>query len=147
MTHHYKGDTISALLCNIFKGPAMDNNLERRKYKRYDEGSIEDRFIARLQIKSDKVQEIKSDIYDPVTLVNISAGGIFFLSEKDLGLGSHFEVKIDIVHSSQTVDCAGEIVRIEKSTSSPVFAIAIEFKGLDEQEKEMIITTIEGFLE
>ncbi len=147
LTHHDEGDTIRNLTRKMLKGAIMDNNQERRKYKRYEKTPIEDRFIVRLQIKSDETHAMKSDNWDSVTLINISAGGIFFLSKKDLGIGSLFDLKIDIVHSSHTIDCVGEIIRIEIPTSPSVFAIAIEFIGLDEQEKEMINTTIEDFLE
>ncbi len=147
MTLYCRGDIIRTHISRILEGSIMDDNQNKRKYKRYDKAPIEDRFIVRLQIKSDKTQAIKSDNWNSVTLKNISAGGIFFLSKNDLGTGSLLDLEIDIVHSSQTINCVGEVIRIERPTSHPIFGIAIEFIELDEQEKEMINTTIEDFLE
>ncbi len=120
---------------------------ERRKYKRYENLPTEDPIMAGFQIRSDEAQEIESDDWYIVTLMNISAGGTFFYTKKDLRLGSLLDFKIDISDSPPTINCIGEIIRIEKSNPPSRFGIATEFTGIDEQEKDIINTTVEKALE
>ncbi len=58
----------------MYSGP------ERRKLKR-----IEKPYRVRFKIRSDEAQEMESDVWDSVTLHDLSAGSIvFFYSKKDL---------------------------------------------------------------
>ncbi len=117
----------------------MSNDQERRKHKR-----IEKPYMARFRIRSGKAQEMESDDWDLVTLMNISAGGTFFYYKKDLGIGTLLDLKIDVSKSTPTINCVGKVTRSDKFRLACV-CIAIKFIDIGEQEKEMINTTVEKF--
>ncbi len=145
-------DTIRMLTHKKYEDSTMHNDtekrkhewirLERRKYKR-----IEIPCLSGFQIRSDEAQEIESADWYIVTLMNISAGGTFFYTKKDLGIDTVLDLKIDISKSTLSINCVGKIKRIEEPIPPSIFGIAIEFTGIDEQEKEMINKTAEEFLE
>ncbi len=85
----------------------------------------------------------------------MSAGGALFYYSKYLGLGSLLDLKIDVSTTMPTVKCAGKVTRIEEPQPlltqegqplNSVFRIATEFTEIDEQEKELINTTVEKIL-
>ncbi len=125
----------------------MSNGQERRKYKRYENLPTEDPIMAGFQIRSDEAQEIESDDWYIVTLMNISAGGTFFYTKKDLGIGTPLGLKIDMPKSTPTINCVGEITSIDKPRSTSMFGLAIKFTEIGEQEKELINKSVEGTLE
>ncbi len=115
---------------------------ERRKYKR-----IENPYMKRFQIRSDEAQEMESDVWDSVTLHNLSAGSAVFIYNKDLGIGTLLDLKIDISKYTHTINCVGKIIRIDKTQHTSMFYITVFFIDIAEQEKEIINTTVEEFLE
>jgi hypothetical protein len=124
----------------------MSNGHQKREFERYENLSIEEPILARFQIRSD-AQETGSDDWDSANLLNISAGGTFFCSKKDLGIGTLLDLKIDLPKSTSTINCVGKVTRIEHFEPTSVFTNAIKFIDIGEQEKEMINTTVEKFLE
>ncbi|MEE9604001.1 MAG: hypothetical protein V3V70_00390, partial [Candidatus Scalindua sp.] len=67
----------------------MSNDQKRRENERYENLAREDPIVmARFKIRSDQAQEMWSDDWDSVFLMNISAGGIFFYYTKDLAIGT-----------------------------------------------------------
>ncbi len=103
--------------------------------------------LARFKIRSDEAQEMESDVWDSVTLHNLSAGGTFFIYKKDLGIGTLLDLKIDVPESMLTINCFGEVIRIEQFQSTSMFCTAIKFIDIGEQEKEVINTAVEKALE
>ncbi len=103
--------------------------------------------VARFKIKSGKAQEMESDDWDSVFLMNISAGGTFFSYKKDLGIGTLLDLKIEVQGSILIINCVGKVIRIDKPRHTSMFGIAIKFIDIAEQEKEMINTTVEKALE
>ncbi|MHC4182318.1 MAG: PilZ domain-containing protein [Planctomycetota bacterium] len=124
----------------------MSNGHEKRKSERYENLPVEKPIMARFQIRSD-AQETGSDDWDSANLLNISAGGTFFCSKKNLGIGTLLDLKIDLPKSTSTINCVGKVTRIEQFEPTSVFTNAIKFIDIGEQEKEMINTTVEKFLE
>jgi PilZ domain len=124
----------------------MSDGHEKRKFERYENLPVEEPIMARFQIRSD-TQETGSDDWDSANLLNISVGGTFFCSKKDLGIGTLLDLKIDLPKSTSTINCVGEVIRIEQFEPTSVFTNAIKFIDIGEQEKEMINTTVEKFLE
>ncbi len=120
----------------------MSNDQERREYKR-----IEKPFMARLRIKQYEGLEISSAEWGIVALKDLSAGGALFYYIKYLGLGSLLDLKIYVPNSVLIINCVGKVTRIEQFKPTSVFTIAIKFIDIGEQEKEMINTTVEEFLE
>ncbi len=121
----------------------MYNGQERRKYERREKP-----YTARFKIRSD-AQEMESNDWDSVILHNLSAGGTFFISKKDLGIGKLLDFKIEVSESKPAVNCAGEVIRIEQFQFPPasMFYIAIKFTEIGEKEEELINKSIEGTLE
>ena len=116
--------------------------MNKREYKR-----IEKPYRARFKIRSDEAQEMEAYVWDSVTLHNLSAGSTAFFCNKDLGIGTLLDLKIDVSKSTPTINCVGKIIRIDKTRHTSMFGIAIKFTEIGEQEKEMINTTIEKALE
>ncbi len=115
----------------------MYNSVERRKYKR-----IEKPYMARLRIKQYEGLEIFSTKWDMVKLKDLSAGGALFSYGKYLGLCSLLDLKIDVSVTTPTIKCSGKVTRIEQPEPFSMLRIATEFTDIDENEKEMIKTTI-----
>ncbi len=119
----------------------MYNGQERRKYKRREK-----LYMAGVQVKQPEGRKRGSTGWDSVTLHNLSAGGTFFNYKKDLGIGTLLDLRIDIA-SMLTINCVGEVIRIDKPRSTSMFCTAIKFIGIGEQEKEAINTAVEEALE
>ncbi len=126
----------------------MSNGQKRRENERYENLPIKEPiFMARFKIRSDEAQEMWSDDWDSVFLMSISAGGTFFSYKKDLGIGTLLDLKIEVPGSILIINCVGKVIRIDKPKSTSMFGIAIKFIDIEEQEKEMINTTVEKALE
>jgi len=120
----------------------MYNNRERRKHKR-----IEKPYMARLRIKQYEGLEISSAEWDIVALKDLSAGGAFFYYSKYLEIGTLLDLKIDVSISTPTINCVGRVTRIEQSQPHSTLHFAIEFEGIDEQEKKLISKIAEEIIE
>jgi hypothetical protein len=77
-----------------------------------------------------------------VTVKDLSAGGMQFNYNKNLGIGSLLDFKIDISKSTPTINCVGKVTRIEQSQPHSILRIATEFAEIEEHKKEMINTTV-----
>jgi len=119
----------------------MDNDQKRRKHKR-----IEKPYMARFRIKQYEGLKLSSTKWDMVTLKDLSAGGALFCYSKYLGPNSLLELKIDVSTITPTINCVGKILRSDKIQPASVFSIATEFTEIDEQEKEIINTTVKKII-
>ncbi len=125
----------------------MYNDQKRRKNERHENLARKVPITAKFQIRSDEAQEIESDDWDSVFLMNLSEGGIFFYYMKDLGIGTLLDLKIYVHNSVLIINCVGKVIRIDKPRHTSMFGIAIEFTEMGEQEKEMINTIVKKTLE
>ncbi len=126
----------------------MQKYQEKRKYKRINRYEKSEKpYMARFKIRSDEAQEMEAYDWNSVSLMNISAGGTAFIYNKDLGIGTLLDLKIDVSNSTPTINCVGEIIRIDKTRHTSMFGIAIKFTEIDEQKKAMINTTVEAVLQ
>ena len=119
----------------------MSYGQEKRKYRR-----IEKSFMARFRVKQFEGVDKPLTIWEAVTLENISAGGTLFNYKKNLGLDSLLDLKIYVSTSTSVINCVGKITRIEEPKADTMFRIAIEFKEIDEREKEKINTIVREVL-
>ncbi len=131
----------------------MSKGQEKREYKRYEslprKGPI---VVARFKIRSDEAQEMWSDDWDSVFLMNISAGGTLFIRNpryiKDLEIGALLYLEIYMPKTILIINCVGKIIRIDKLQDISVsYRIAIKFIDIGEQEKETINKIAEGISE
>jgi c-di-GMP-binding flagellar brake protein YcgR len=111
-------------------------NQKRRKYKR-----IEKPYMTRFQVKQYKGLEISSAEWDMVALKDLSAGGVFFYSSKNLGIDSLLDLKIDVSADSPPIKCVGIVLRVKKQQDTSIFGIAAAFMEIGAQDKEMINKT------
>ncbi len=127
----------------------MSNDQKRRENERYENLAREDPIVmARFKVRSDVAQEMWSDDWGSVFLMNISAGGIFFYYTKDLGIGTLLDLKIYMPNAVLVINCVGKVIRIDKPRHhTSMFGIAIKFTEIGEQEKEIINITVQEFLE
>ncbi len=119
---------------------------EKRKYKRIKRYERREKpYIARFKIRSDKAQEMEAYDWNSISLMNISAGGVAFFYNKDLGIGTLLDLKIDVSESTPTINCVGKIIRIDQTRyTSMLFGIAIKFTEIGEQAKAMIECALFG---
>ncbi len=130
----------------------MSNGHEKRKYKRIELTKRKDKkivppYIARLRVGRCEGQEMSSPEWDIVAVKNLSAGGMVYDYNKNLELETLLDLKIDFFKSIPVINCFGRVVRVEEPQLNSRFRIAAEFIEIDEQEKEMINTTVEKALE
>jgi hypothetical protein len=81
--------------------------------------------------------------WEMVSVKNVSAGGLLFYYNRNLGSDSLLDLKIDISHTTPTINCVGKVVRIEEPQPHSLFRIAASFSELSKEEKELINKTIE----
>ncbi len=130
---------------------SMNNSTEKRKYERIElEGrknrEIEKPFTARFRVKQYESQDLSLTNWETVDVKNLSAGGMFFNYNKNQSIDSLLDLKIDISESIPTINCVGKIIRIDRPQPHSMFRIATEFTEIEDQEKEMINTTVEKVL-
>ncbi len=114
----------------------MYTGKEKRQYER-----IEKPFIVRLQTIPDEPKERISPDWDMVVAKDLGAGGLFFYSSKNLGIGTALDLKIGFSTSTPPIKCVGEVVRVKKQPYTSIFGIAVAFTNIDAHEKEMINRT------
>ncbi len=119
----------------------MYNGQERRKHKR-----IEKPYMARFKIEQYEGLEMSSTKWDMVALKDLSVGGALFYYNKNLGIDSLLNLKIDVSTATPTISCVGKVTRIEQSQPHSMFRIAAEFTDIEEKEKEIINTTVKEVL-
>jgi hypothetical protein len=105
---------------------------ERRKHKR-----IEKQFIARFQVRPHECSTEAFKGWDMVTVRNLSSGGVSFNYDKDLGVGSVLDFKVNFPDYEPPISCLAKILRVEDAPYG-LFHIAAEFSSVDEKEKKMI---------
>jgi len=135
----------------------MYNVTEKRKYKRIELTKRKDKkivppYITRFRVKQYEGQEISSPDWDIVAVKNLSAGGMVYTYNKgynkNLELDSLLDLKINFFKSIPSINCIGRVVRIEEPMpmTNSMSRIAAKFTEIDEQEREMINTTVEAIL-
>ncbi len=72
---------------------------------------------------------------------------MLFIYNKNLGIDSLLDLKIDVSKATLTINCVGKIMRIDEPIPPSIFGIATEFTEIDEHEKKIINTTVEKVLE
>lgn len=111
----------------------MYNGIEKRKYVR-----IEKPYVARFRIKPDEKPGIVSTAWDMVAVNDLGAGGVFFNSCNNLGVGTTLNLKIGFSTTSPSIKCDGMVIRVINHPKTFIFGIAVVFTKIDEHIKEMI---------
>ncbi len=111
----------------------MYNGKEKRQYER-----IEKPFIVKLQTIPEEPKERISPDWDMVVSKDLGAGGLFFYSSKNLGIGTSLDLKIGFSTSSPPIECVGIVVRVKEQPYTSIFGIAAAFTNIEERDREMI---------
>jgi hypothetical protein len=111
----------------------MYNYTERRKYQR-----VEKPIIIRFRVRPNNSQEMASSEWDMVGVKDLSVGGLFFNSSKNIQDGTVLDLKIGFSTSSSPVQCTGMVTRVKKQQDTSIFGIAAAFMNIAESEKELI---------
>ncbi|GJQ57612.1 MAG: PilZ domain-containing protein [Candidatus Scalindua sp. AMX11] len=117
------------------------NGADKRRYPR-----IEKSFMIRFRINQSEGYTIVISDWDMVAINDLSAMGVNFNYNKNLGIGSTLEFKLNISRSMQTINCTGRVVRIRRNQNHPTYSIAIAFADIDKEDREMINKTAEDIL-
>ena len=81
------------------------------------------------------LQEKDTDKWDMVLLRDLSIGGLMFLADKEVEVGSIFDLDIKIPNRvNKSVTCRGMALRVEKSPSTDLRQIAGCFIDLEEKD-------------
>lgn len=116
----------------------MNNNQEKREYKRIDKP-----FIMNVRVKPEEAKEAAYEDWDLVDVKNLGAGGVYFYYNKDLEVGSVVDLKIDLSEFTSPITCAGKAIRIKKHQRSSIYDVVIEFTEIDGQVKDAINKAVE----
>jgi hypothetical protein len=131
---------------------SMGNFIEIRKYKRIElerwkYKEIVSPCITKFRVKQIEGLKMFSLEWNIVAVKNLSAGGIMFNYYKtSLSVGSLLELKIGFIKSIPTISCIGRVVRIEDAHTNSMFRIATKFTEINDQDREIINTTVEAIL-
>ncbi len=119
----------------------MFKGIEKRKYQR-----INKPFIIRFRIRPDKSNGMVTTAWDMVVARDLGAGGVYFQYNKDLGVDSLLDFKINCSKSTPLINCIGKINRIKEQTNTPIFGIATTFTEIDKHNREEISKVVENSL-
>ncbi len=120
----------------------MYKGIEKRKHKR-----IEKPFMARFRVIYSKNLHMPPAYWIKISLKDISAGGVSFNYNENLGIDLFLDLQIDLSESTPIINCVGKVTRIEHPQPNSMFRIATEITEIEEHEKKIINTTIEKALE
>ncbi len=109
----------------------MNKIPERRKHVR-----IKTPYITRFRVKP--YDDMVSKDLDTVAAFNLSAGGIFFYTKIDLGIGTIMYLKIGVSRSHPYIICVGKVIRAKRYPAISIYGYSIEFTETNEQLKKMI---------
>jgi c-di-GMP-binding flagellar brake protein YcgR len=115
----------------------MDKIPERRKHVR-----VKAPCITGFRVKP--YDDMVSKDLDTVAAFNLSAGGIFFYSKIDLGIGTIMYLKIGVSCSHPYIICVGKVTRVKRYPAISVYGYSIEFAEINEQIKKMINKSVEA---
>ncbi len=109
---------------------------ERRKHPR-----IEKPYITRFQVKINVDMICKE--WEMVTVINLSAGGIFLYIKENMGVGTILNLKIGFSPSHPSIISVGRVIRMKRGPDTATIGFAIEFTEANKQIKEVINNIIE----
>ena len=114
----------------------MDKIPERRKHVR-----VKTPYITRFRVKP--YDDMVSKDLDTVASLNLGAGGIFFYTKIDLGIGTIMYLKIGVYRFRPYITCVGEVIRAKRYPAISIYGYSIEFTEINEQIKKMINKSLE----
>lgn len=108
-------------------------NIEKRKYRR-----IEKPYIARFRVKPDGNPGAVSTGWDMVAVNDLGAGGAFFNSTTNLGIGTIPNLKTGFSANAPLIKCDEIFTRVINQPSTLIFGIVKVFTKIGVHIKEAI---------
>jgi c-di-GMP-binding flagellar brake protein YcgR len=104
---------------------------EQRKHKRFKINQMCEIYMGR-------------EIYIPVKGINISEGGMSFITDESLAINAlvQFQLAIHIGSKSKTINCQGVVRRFEPEEDG--WSGAIEFTNMKSEHKKLIHEYVKG---
>jgi len=69
---------------------------------------------------------------------NVSAGGLLFISNEQIPLGTILELKINLPDATGTIECLGRVIRIEQKLGEETFDVAVCFLDLTSAQRAQL---------
>jgi diguanylate cyclase (GGDEF)-like protein len=82
------------------------------------------RSYSRIEARLEGTYRALSEETHPLTTVNLSEGGILFLVDRNLPIGTLLRIQLKVPQARQDISLAGRVVRVE-STETGIFQIAV----------------------
>jgi c-di-GMP-binding flagellar brake protein YcgR len=117
------------------------SGFERRTYIR-----LNSKVNLRYALVKSKEEALKKRGLTPEQLSvtkNISAGGLLFVADEELPLGSFLELKLELPDGEGQIECLAKVVRIEEIESDRNYDIAVCFLDLTGAERNRLNKYIE----
>jgi len=111
---------------------------ERRQNKRYG--------IKRLGIhySASKLGSMFGSFSEKYLVLNISEGGLFFMSRKELAVGQRICVKFGINGDEQRLNATCEVVWAKKSDEHNAFKLGLKFTSISGKNRKRLKTMLDG---
>ncbi len=111
---------------------------ERRENKRYG--------IKRLGIQyaKSKFAGMLGNFSDKYLVLNISEGGLFFMSREELIQGQKVKVKFGINGEEQRLNACAEVVWSKKSDEHNAYRLGLKFTSMSSRTRKKLKTMIDG---
>lgn len=103
-------------------------------------------FVVELQIKPSESIKVFPSGWNVAPVKNLSAGGVLLYYNEDLEVGSLVDLKIFIPESTNTIKCAGQVIRIENNVNPGIYDVVVKFITINEQAKEILNNAVEESL-
>jgi hypothetical protein len=105
---------------------------------------------ARFRICSDDDPSKPNCGWDIVTIKNLGEGGLFFHYIEKIQIGSKLEFNIALPHKGTWAHCTGRVCRVDEPSKDPnrrrpIYGIAANFTGLDEESYAQIKEAMERY--
>lgn len=110
----------------------MEDGAKKRKFTRGNKP-----YMVKFRLKPGTDTETSGD-WDMVAIRNLSATGLYFYCNTDLGVNSLLDMKLDILSTIPTITCVGSIIRIKRKGNAPMVGVAVTFTDISEQDKELL---------
>ncbi|MCP4650885.1 MAG: HD domain-containing protein [PVC group bacterium] len=126
---------------------------EQRRYKRLDlNTAVNYRIVSQKRIMAEGIKGAKATHHDldelldnKVNSINISAGGILFMTKTYIPVGTFLDLEIDIF--SKKIACLGKAVRVEKELSTLNYRVGVSFINVTPAVKLVLEQQLEKLAE
>jgi hypothetical protein len=100
---------------------------------------VDRRFIA--SVAKDSHSDLKWDV---VSVLNLSASGLYFIFDKPIKSGDRLHVKLHFF--DRIIECVGKVVRPEVPDEADFKSVAVHFQGLSASDEKYLASTVQDII-